>query len=91
MQAQRQPEVRIETALVKFVEDHDADAVERGVVLQSARQDALRHDLDARARADPRIAAHPVANGFADLFAAQVRQPRGGGARREATRLEHEQ
>ncbi|MDT4824390.1 hypothetical protein FQZ97_576370 [compost metagenome] len=75
---------------MEFVEDHQADAVQRRVVLQAAGEDALGDHLDARPRADLAVQADAVADRFADLLAQLAGQPLGGGARGQPARLEHE-
>jgi hypothetical protein len=74
---------------VEFVEDHQHDAFERGVVLQPARENALGHDFDARALADPGFQARAKADGLADGLAQHLRHARRDGAGGDATRLEH--
>ena len=49
--------VGLQAALVEFVEDHAADAVERRVVLQQPQEEAVGDDLDAGARTDLGVAA----------------------------------
>jgi hypothetical protein len=87
--AQRQRQIGLQAALVKLVEDHQADAVERGVLLQPARQDALGHDLDARLWPDALFKAHAIAHGLARAFVAQRRHALGNCARRQTPRFEH--
>ena len=50
---QRKAEIGIERALVEFVEQHRRDALERRIVEDQPREDALGDDLDAGARARP--------------------------------------
>ena len=81
---EREAEVGVEAALVKLVEDEKADAVERRIALQAAREHAFGDDLDARARADARVATHAIA----DRLANALRRAAGpGGARRRASRV----
>ncbi|MFI9661177.1 hypothetical protein PA6761_05964 [Pseudomonas aeruginosa] len=75
---------------MEFVEDHQADTVQRGVVLQATGKDTLGDHFDAGLRADPALQADPVADGLADLFAQLGGQPLGRGPRRQASRFEHE-
>ena len=88
-QREREAQIGVEATLVEFVEDDEPDAIERGVALQATREDAFGDDLDARARPDARVAAHAIAHGLADVFAAKLRDAMRGGARGEAPRLEH--
>ena len=53
-------EVGVDRALVKLVEDDGADAAERRIAQQPARQHALGHDEHARILADATV-AHAVA------------------------------
>ena len=87
---QSEPQVGIERTLVKFVEQHRADVREHGIVDDHARENALRDDLDAGLARDFRAEAHPQTHGFADRFVKIVRHARGGGARGEPARLEHQ-
>ena len=86
---QRQPQIRVQRAFVKLVEDDRADARQPGVALQHSGQDAFGHHLDARGFRHPCLAAYPIAHGLAHRFAQHRRHPLGGGARRQAARLEH--
>lgn len=90
IESQRQGQVGIQAALVEFVEDHQADTVQRRVVLQATGKDTLGDHFDAGLRADPALQADPVADGLADLFAQLGGQPLGRGPRRQAPRFEHE-
>ncbi len=88
-QREREAEVGVETSLVELVEHENADAVERRVALEPARQHAFGDDLDTRRASDAPLAAHAVADRLAHLLAAQVGQPPRRGARRHSPRLEH--
>ncbi len=50
LERQREAQIGVERALVELVEDHAADAVELGVGLQAAGEDAFGDDLDAGLR-----------------------------------------
>ena len=58
-------EVTHQVALVKLVEQHGTDAGQFGVILQTAQQHALGHELDFRLRAgvifEPHLIAHTLA------------------------------
>ncbi len=90
LEAQREPQVGVQAALVKFVEDHAADARESRVVLQHARENALGDHLDARLAAHPRFEPGAKPDAAADGFAEQMRHAAGDGARRQAARFEHQ-
>ena len=51
IERQRQPQVRLQAALVELIEDDGGDAFQRRILLQQPREHALGDDLDARARA----------------------------------------
>ena len=87
---EREGKVGVQPALVQFVEDHAADAVERRVVLQQAQEQAVGDDLDAGARADPGVEAHAVAHGLAHGLAQAGRHAARGGAGGQAPRLLHD-
>jgi hypothetical protein len=94
--AELQPEeqgeggVAIEVALVKLVEDDSGDAAERGVVEKAAGKDAFRDESEAGAGAGRFFEANLIADGFAERFAHLLRDPAGGHASGDATRLENE-
>ena len=87
---QRQSEIGIERALVKFVEQHGGDAVERRIVEDQPREHALGDHLDARALGNLRAEAHAQADGVAHLLAQGRGHAGGGGARRQPSRLQHQ-
>ena len=90
IECQREPEIRLQVALVELVEDHAADVLERRIALQSARQDALGHYLDARRSADAGFEPGAVAHELSWLRARQLRQSSRHGARRNPARLQHD-
>src|SRR5207302_62505 len=75
VEGQGEGEVGVEVALVELVEDHEADAGERRVVLEAAGEDPFRDDLDAGGGAGAALVAGAVAGGAADLLAEQDRHP----------------
>ena len=46
LEAQRQPQIRHQSAFMELVEDHGGDPVKLRIVLQAAGQDALGNHLD---------------------------------------------
>ncbi len=90
IECQRETEVRLQVALVELVEDHAADVFERRIALQSARQDALGHYLDARRSADAGFEPRAVAHELPRLRARKLRQSSCHGARRDPARLQHD-
>ena len=89
-QAQRQRQIGFQRTLVHLVQDHGGDAVEPGIGLQPADQQALGDDLDAGRRRDGGIQPGAVADGAADRLAEQRGHAGGGGAGREPARLQHQ-
>ena len=87
---QRQPEIGIERALVKFVEQHRGDAGQFRIVEDQAGENALGDDLDAGRARHLRAEPHAVADGLADPLAKRLRHPLGAGARRDPPRLQHD-
>ncbi len=69
IEGQRQGQVGIQAAFVEFVEDHQADAFQRRIVLQTAGEDALGDHLDAGLRADLAVQADAIAHRLADALA----------------------
>ncbi|CRM08189.1 hypothetical protein [Pseudomonas sp. 24 E 13] len=90
IEAQGQRQVGVEAALVKFVEDQQAHAVQRRVVLQATGEDAFGDHFDTRVGADFAVEADAVANGLTDLFTQLAGQPLGGGPRSQAPGFEHQ-
>ena len=87
---QRQAQIGIERALVKFVEQHGGDAVEFGIVENLPREDSLGHDLDPGRARNLRAEADAIADGFAGALAERLRHPFGTGAGRDPARLQHD-
>jgi hypothetical protein len=75
VERQRQPEIRIQRALVKFVEDHGGDPGQFGIVEDHSREHAFRHHLDPCARRNPGVEPHPVTDRLADDFPEQGCHP----------------
>lgn len=75
---------------MEFVEDHQADAVQRRIVLQAAGEDALGDHFDAGPRPDLALQADAIADGLADPLPQLGGQPLGRRARRQPARFEHE-
>ena len=88
---QRQPQVGLQRPFVKLVEDHEADALQRRIAAQHARQHAFGHHFDTGALRDTRFATHAVAHRLADFFAQNRRHVRRRSTRRESPRFEHDQ
>ncbi len=88
---EREPQVRVDAALVEFVEQHAAVIRERRILLQHAREDPLGDDLDPRLAPDSRIQPRAVACAPADRFAEQLRDAGRDRACRQAPRLQHDE
>ena len=88
IERQRQPEIRFQRALVKFVENHEADIREFRVVEDHAREHAFGHHLYARARGDAVVEPHAIADRSARFFAEQACHARGGRTRRQPARFQ---
>src|SRR4051812_23599135 len=80
----------MQAALVKLIEDHEADTIERRVAMEHPREDALGDDLHPGARSTARLTANPEPDRLADRLAAGRRHSPSRGARSEASWLEHE-
>ncbi len=89
-QGQRQGQIGVQTAFMEFVEDHQADAVQRRIVLQPAGEDALGDHLDTGARPYPAFQADAIAHRLADAFAQFRGQALGGSASRQPARLQQQ-
>src|SRR4029079_10979381 len=86
---ERQPDIALQMALVKLVEDHHADAVEDRIALKPARQHALGHDFQSGRRAYFAVATRTVSDQSAHGVAEQFSDARCRGAGGDAARLEH--
>lgn len=74
---------------MKFIQDHQRDAVERRILLQLPRQNALGNHLQPGCRTAAALVAHPVANRLARPLAQLFRQPQRHVLGRQAPRLQH--
>ena len=90
VERQREAEVRLQVALVELVEDHAADVLERGIVLQPAREDAFGDHLDARRGTDARFESRAIADELSRLAACDLGQPTRHGACGDPARLQHD-
>ncbi len=75
---------------MEFVEQHGSDAVERRIVKNETRENALRDDLDAGPFRYLGAETDPVADRVADPLAKSFRHAGSGGARGEPPRLQHQ-
>lgn len=85
-----QAEIRLEVALVEFVEDDERDAVERGVSLKASGENAVGDYLDPGHRRDPAFVTRRDPDGLPDTLAEECRHPRSSSASRDPTGLEQE-
>ena len=89
LDTERETEIGIEGAFVKFIEDHSAHTRKFGIGLDHARQDAFGHDFDPRVRPDLALAAHRIAYGFTNGISKLGCEPFSRCARGKAARLQH--
>ncbi len=87
---QRQAQISIERALVKFVEQHGGDAIEFGIVENLPREDSLGHDLDPGRARNLRTEANAIAHRLAGALTERLRHAFGTGPRRNPARLQHD-
>ena len=87
---QRQPQVRVERALVEFIEQHRRNTCQLGIIEDQPREHAFGNHLDAGLGRHPRAEAHAQADRIADPFTQRLGHAVGRGARRDPARLQHE-
>ncbi|MNN32630.1 hypothetical protein D3C81_1463540 [compost metagenome] len=75
IEAQGQGQVSVEAALVKLVENQQAHAFQRRIILQAPGEDAFGDHFDSGIGADFAVEANAIAHGFADLFPQLTGQP----------------
>ncbi len=90
VERERQRQVGIQAALVEFVEDHQTDAFQAWVVLQTTGENAFGDHLDAGPGADLAVEANAIAHRLPDLFPQLAGQPLGRRPRRQPPRFEHQ-
>jgi hypothetical protein len=90
MERQREAEVGHEVALVKFVENDEADTVERRIALQASCENSFGDDLDARVLSHSRFSAGSESNRPTDCLAEQFSHSMRGRSCCDAARLEHD-
>ena len=89
VERQREAEVALQVTLVELVEHHARDALERGVALQHARENALGHHLDAGGGADAGLEPGAESDASARRLTERPRHALGDRARGQAARFEH--
>ena len=90
IERQREAQIGIEAALVKFVEEHGGDATQFRIVQQHAGEDALGDDLDAGFGGDFGVEPDAIANGLAGVLTERAGHEACRGAGGEAARFEHD-
>ncbi|SHE13044.1 Uncharacterised protein [Chlamydia abortus] len=60
MQTEREPQISVQAALMKFIEDDQPHILQRGIFLEKAGQNPFRYNLYPRLRAYPRIQSDPI-------------------------------
>ncbi len=88
--AQRQSQVGVEAALVELIEDHQADAAQLRIGLQSAGKNPLGHHLDAGALRDSPVVTDSVTYRLSHRFVELAGHEAGGVGCSQPARLEHE-
>ena len=73
IEAQREPQIGLQTAFVELIEDHRRYTREFGIALQHPRQHTFGDHFNTGMAAHPRIEAHAVADGAADVLAEGAR------------------
>ena len=90
VEGEREAEVRVDAALVEFVEDEQPGVGEFRIGGDAAGEEAFGEDDDPRIAAEAAFEAHVVADGGAGRFAEEVGHAPGGGSGGHAARFEHE-
>ncbi|MNT30398.1 hypothetical protein D3C72_1661900 [compost metagenome] len=88
VEQQRQRQIGLQAALMKFIKDHQPHTVQLGIVLQHPGQDPFRHHFQPRRRTDAGFRAHTITHGFAGLFTEQFGQALRHIARRQPARFQ---
>ncbi len=86
---QRQAEIGVERALVKFVEQDRGDARQFRIIENLACKNAFGDDFDPGGARNLRAEAHAVADSLADTLPDGFGHPFGAGAGRDPARLQH--
>ena len=89
LEGERETQVRMDTSLVEFVEDHEPGVLETRIAAQHARQHTLGDDLDAGLRARPGVVSDPVSNGDTNSLAQRLGHAGGRRPRRQPPWLQH--
>jgi hypothetical protein len=79
VERESEAEIRVEGALVEFVEDHARDPVQRRVREDHPREHALGDHLDPRATGDAGLGPDAQADRLADALAERPGHPVSGG------------
>ena len=90
VEAEGQRQVGFQRPLVDLVQDDRGDAIQAGIGLQAAHQQALGDHLDPRLGRDRGVQAGAEADRAAERFTQQRGHARGGGAGGEPARLQHQ-
>ncbi len=89
VERQREAEIGVERALVKFVEDDSADTAKFRVIHDHPREHAFGHEKNAGPRRGPAFEPHAIPDRLARLLAKLSGHERGGGACGDAAGLQH--
>ncbi len=90
VEAKSEAEVGFERAFVDLVQNDRGNAIQAGIGLQAAEQQALGDDLDPGLGRAGAVEAGAVADGAAHRLAEQEGHTGGGGAGSEAARFQHQ-
>ena len=74
VQQERQGQIRLQAALVEFIQDHQPDAGQLRIVLQHAGEDPFGHHLKPRGRPHAGFGAHAVPHRLPRFFVQQFCQ-----------------
>ncbi len=90
IEQQRQRQIGLQAAFVELIEDHQRHALQFGVLLQHAGENAFRHHFQPGLRPAFTFGAHAVAHGLAGFLPQLLRQAIGDVFRRQPPRLQHD-
>ncbi len=90
VERQRQSQIGIQAAFVELVEDHQADAFQRRIVLQTPGENTFGDHLDTGVRPHLAVQADAITHRLPDALAQLAGQTLGSRPRGQATRFEHD-
>jgi hypothetical protein len=90
VQGERQAEIRLEVALVEFIEDDQCHAVEGGISLEASGENAVGDDLDPGRAGYPALVTGGQTDSLSDTLAEERSHPCGRSTSCDPTGLEQE-